>query len=454
MPPAPSQWGLRVRSALLVVVILTIALGAATLALTLVLYRSLVSASDDLATARLRQIAYQLQLDAPDDLDNGGLVPDSQITAIQILDANAAVVASSPGSPARPMVTELPAPDSVRHGLRPEVGCIDDVRISTLTTTSPLSGTHTVVVALDQEELENTIELVAVLVGIGAPFIVALAAASTYALVSRSLGSVERIRTRVAAISIADLTDRVPVPRQRDEIAALAHTMNDMLTRIQNGHDAQRRFVGDASHELRSPLTTITAALELGHARPELLDADLIAETLLPEAERMRRLTQDLLLLARADEHDLRIHPVDTDLDDILTTEIRRLRGHTTLTVTTAVQPVRISGDPDQIQRVVLNLLDNAARYADSTVEVRLARDDGTARLEIGDDGPGIPDDERERVFDRFYRIQHDRSRHTGGTGLGLAIVAEIVTAHHGSVHIERSSAGGALVVIELPASE
>lgn len=272
---------------------------------------------------------------------------------MQILDRKAELIAGSSGSTALPLITDLPPPGAVHHGLRPAGGPADDIRVSAVTTDGPLGGPYTIVVAIDQDELEETIELVGVLVGIGAPFIVALAAASTYIMIGRSLRSVERIRTRVASMSSADLSSRVPVPRQRDEIASLAITMNDMLARLQASRDAQQRFISDASHELRSPLATITAALELGHTRPELLDDALIADTLLPEAERMKRFTEDLLLLARADEHGLVTRPVDVDLDDIVGFNVRRLRTRSELLVTTAIEPARISGDADQIHRVV-----------------------------------------------------------------------------------------------------
>ncbi len=154
--------------------------------------------------------------------------------------------------------------------------------------------------------MEATVATVGGLLALGGPVIALVAAVATYTLVRRSLRSVEHIRTQVAAISSSDLGERIPVPTPpRDEISALARTMNDMLTRIDAGHTAQRRFVADASHELRNPLATLTLALELADARPELLDDELVRETLLPEVTRMHLLVDDLLLLARADEHGL-----------------------------------------------------------------------------------------------------------------------------------------------------
>ncbi|WP_433204127.1 HAMP domain-containing sensor histidine kinase [Nocardia sp. CA-107356] len=448
----PARWGLRVRSALIVAVVITAGLAIAALSLTYVLYRSLITASDDAATDRIRQVTVQLAIDTPADLDRSALATDNRVSIVQIIDQTGRVVQSSTDSPDRPIIVDRPAPGSIAHDL-PTTTRADEGRVSAATVDGR-GGRYTIVVATNQEEVERTIKLVAALVAFATPFIVALAALATYALVGRSLRSVERIRTRVAAITSADLTDRVPVPPQRDEIAALAETMNDMLARIEAGHNAQRRFISDASHELRSPLTTITAALELGRAQPAILDAAMLDDTLLPEAQRMRQLIDDLLLLARADENALTRRHTDIDLDDILTAEVARTRTTTALAIDLAVEPARITGDPAQISRAVRNLLDNATRYAASTITVRLRRDDRNAHIEIADDGPGIAASDRARIFDRFYRPQQDRGRGTGGSGLGLAIVAEIIAAHHGTVRIDHNTPTGAIAIIELPSTD
>lgn len=448
----PARWGLRVRSALIVAVVMTAGLAVAAVSLTYVLYRSLIVASDDAATDCIRQVTVQLALDTPADLDRSALATDNRVSIVQIIDQTGHVVQSSTDSPTHPITDDRPNPGTIAHHLATTTRA-DEGRVSAATV-GGRDGQYTIVVAANQEEVESTIKLVAVLVALATPFIVALAALATYALVGRSLRSVERIRTRVAAITSADLTDRVPVPPQNDEIAALAMTMNDMLARIEAGHNAQRRFISDASHELRSPLTTITAALELGRAQPAILDAAMFDDTLLPEAQRMRQLIDDLLLLARADENALTHRHTDIDLDDILTTEVARTRTTTALTIDVAVEPARITGDPAQIARAVRNLLDNATRYAATTITVRLRNNDRYAHIEITDDGPGIAPSDLARIFDRFYRPQQDRGRGTGGSGLGLAIVAEIITAHHGTVRIDKKLPTGAKAIIELPRTD
>ncbi len=444
----PRRWGLRVRSALIAAVVVTVGLGIATLSLTYVLYRSLLSASNDAATDRISAVTSQLALDTPVELDRSALATDSRIAIVQIIDQTGNVVQSSTNSPAEPITTIHPAPGVVAHDL-PATRGAGETRVSAATVDG-LGGRYTIAIATNQEEIEETIKLVAILVALATPFIAGLAATATYSLIGRSLRSVERIRTRVAAITSADLADRVPVPEQNDEIAALARTMNDMLTRIETGHNTQRRFISDASHELRSPLTTITAALELGRNHPTTLTADLVDDTLLPEAHRMRHLIDDLLLLARADENALSHHRVEVDLDDLIAAEATRL-ATSPLTIDTTTEPARTTGDPNQLTRAIRNLLDNATRYAATTVNINLQRHTDHAHIEIADDGPGIDPQDRQHVFDRFYRPQHDRGRDTGGFGLGLAIVAEIITVHHGTVRIDQNTPTGAKVIIDLP---
>jgi signal transduction histidine kinase len=232
--------------------------------------------------------------------------------------------------------------------------------------------------------------------------------------VSRSMRSVDAIRTRVAEISTSDLTERVPVPEKRDEISALALTMNEMLARIAAGHSAQQRFVGDASHELRSPLTTIISALEVAVAHPELLNGELATSTLIPEAHRMQALVDDLLLLARADERGLTMAHDDVDMDDLIGAGTQRLSRQTFLAVRADVTPIRIVGDSVRLSGMLRNLLDNAARHATSDVSVAADACGEHAVLTVDDDGPGIAPADRERVFGRFVRLDTNRSRRAG----------------------------------------
>ncbi|MEP6560212.1 MAG: ATP-binding protein, partial [Nakamurella sp.] len=353
---------------------------------------------------------------------------------------------TTPLSAVRPLADE-----QVQVGVIDAPGEVGSYRL-TAQGVSGSQGDFTVLVAAVQDPIDATVAKVAVLLAVGLPVIVLIVGAATYTLVGRSLRPVERIRAGVASISTSDLAERVPVPESRDEIAQLAETMNSMLTRLEAGHLAQQRFVGDASHELRSPLATLTAGLELGRTHPELLDRALISETMLPEAQRMQALVDDLLLLARVDEQGLPLRVTEVDLDDLLEREAARVRTMEGITLRAEIHPVRVHGDAAQLARALRNLVDNAVRHARATVLIGCSiLDDTAAMVVIGDDGPGIADADRVRVFERFVRLDADRGRSTGGSGLGLAIVAEILAAHGGAVEIGDSPAGGAQFTVILP---
>jgi signal transduction histidine kinase len=241
------------------------------------------------------------------------------------------------------------------------------------------------------------------------------------------------------------------VPDRRDEISALAVTMNEMLSRLQAGHQAQQRFLGDASHELRSPLTTIISGLEVARAHPELLDAELATNTLLPEAHRMRLLIDDLLVLLRADEHSLMLRKEPVALEELAEVEARRARRSVGCTIHTDISPACLIGDSAALSRVIRNLVDNAVRHAKSRIDIETGSRDGIATISVSDDGPGIAPAERSRVFERFVRLDSDRARSSGGSGLGLAIVAELVAAHGGTVSILDRPGGGTTVNVKLP---
>jgi signal transduction histidine kinase len=290
------------------------------------------------------------------------------------------------------------------------------------------------------------------LLAFGLPLLALLAGLLAWLAVSFALRPVEAIRREVEAIGGEDLHRRVPDPPVEDEIGRLAHTMNAMLARLEVATDRQRRFVADASHELRSPLTGIRTELEVNLAHPEHVDWSAVGQEILDDTIRLQHLVDDLLLLAAADAAPEASRREPVDLDEIVLAETRRLRNRTTVSIDTgAVSGAQVDGNAEQLSRVVRNLLDNAARYAESRVTVTLAEDAGDAVLTVADDGAGVPDDERERIFERFARHDSDRSRSAGGTGLGLAISREIVTAHGGTIALEPGP--GAQFTIRLPVS-
>ncbi len=254
------------------------------------------------------------------------------------------------------------------------------------------------------------------------------------------------------AIGAEDLHRRVPEPTTADEIGRLARTMNAMLARLEDSTDRQQRFVADASHELRSPLTGIRAQLEVDLAHPERADWEATERDVLDDAIRLQRLVDDLLALATADASALdESHRAPVDLDEIVLTEARRLRSRTTHHVDTAgVSGAQVEANADQLVRAVRNLLDNAARHARSTVTVTLPRDRVRRRDDRRRRRPGHPGRaSASSVFERFTRLDDARTRDRGGTGLGLAITREVVTAHGGTISITNTP--GACFTVVLP---
>ncbi len=451
MPRRPWNWGISARSAFVSATVVFVALAVSGAALAAVLYKSMVSGIDTAAATRVADIALALDSVGIERLDQNLLATDERIVAVQIISSDGTVMRKSGSAPDEPLIPLDEIGEGIRIGIPEHPSPYGSIRFSAQTVDDGPRGRYVVLVGEGSEEIASTVRTALIAVAVTAPIVIAVAASATYLLVRRSMRSVDEIRSRVADISTSDLSERVPVPSSRDEIAALADTMNEMLARIEAGHAAQRRFVGDASHELRSPLATIISALEVAVAHPEVLDKELAAGTLIPEAHRMQALVDDLLLLARADERGLAINPEDVDLDDLAAEAAQRLRRETSLDVRTELAPTRLVGDSAALSRALRNLLDNAARHASSRVDVEVASRDGEAVVSIADDGPGIPAADRDRVFDRFVRLDPDRSRSGGGAGLGLAIVREIVAAHNGTVTIGDRPGGGTAITIQVP---
>jgi signal transduction histidine kinase len=279
---------------------------------------------------------------------------------------------------------------------------------------------------------------------VGVPTVVAALAAVTSLLVGRSLRPVERIRAEVAEISTGEPARRVPVPATGDEIQRLGDTMNQMLERLADGHRREREFVGDVSHELLSPLASLRTQLEVAAATPDTTEWPELVRDLGDEVLGMERLVQDLLFLAREDAGAAPV-PIDlVDLDDLVLQEVRRLRPPAGITVDTSdVSAAPVRGVPDDLGRLVRNLLENAAKHARSRVTAGLRLADGRAVLTVADDGPGIPSDLRERVFERFVRGGSARERRDGaGAGLGLPIARAIAVRHGGTLEPDETASG------------
>jgi signal transduction histidine kinase len=300
-------------------------------------------------------------------------------------------------------------------------------------------------------EVDDTINSITDALLIGFPALVLLVGLLTWYFAGRALRPVEAIRSQAASITETTIHRRVPVPATNDEVARLAVTMNEMLDRLEDAAARQRRFVSDASHELRSPVASIRTQLEVALRRPNRDDWAVIAERVLAEDERLEQAVADLVELARLDEADDTSDFVEVDLDEIVFEECARERA--VPIDTTRVSGGRVLGRRDALARVVRNLIDNAARHAETIVKVSLIDDDDTVELVVADDGPGIPPEDRERVFERFTRLDEGRARDAGGMGLGLAVVRSTVERHHGTVQIDDNAPHGARFVVRLPAA-
>ncbi len=435
---------LRTTAAAVVVVAVVLLLGA--VALVALVRGSLRDGLAASAEERASVLADQVESsglptpdpDEADDLDN---LDDPDDLLWQVVTADGEVVAAS-----QPLGRSLPVEEddvTLRGADHDYLVVTEDVE---------LDGEELhVVVATSLEDVADSTEALLTPLAVGLPLVLLLVGGTTWAVATRALAPVERIRREVELITGDRLDRRVPEPRSRDEVHRLARTMNQMLTRLQESRDRQRQFVADASHELRSPLAGIRQTAEVARAHPGALPEGELADAVLEESTRMQRLVEQLLLLARTDDGSQPRERREVDLDDLALAEARRQRRAGLVVDTAGVAAGRVVGDEVALGQVVRNLLDNAARHARSTVVVAVREAEDAVELVVEDDGPGIPEDDRQRVFERFVRLDEARARDAGGSGLGLAIVRELASAHGGTVRADRGVLGGARVTVRLP---
>ncbi|MGH8867686.1 MAG: ATP-binding protein, partial [Actinomycetes bacterium] len=448
------------RTTLLATAVVALALLVGATALLLVLQRSLARSGDDASRARVQDLAA---------LASAGVLPPllrvpAEDDVAQAVGGGGEVVAASASlRGVGPLVPDAPTGEprattveGVPDGAEREAYRVWSVRADTP------EGPVTVSVGRSLETVRDTLATVQVLLALGLPPLLGLLAYTTWVVVGRALRPVESIRAEVADVTGRALDRRVPVPPADDEVGRLARTMNAMLDRLEEASARQRRFVADASHELQGPLASLRAQLEVALAHPEATDWPATARALLADGARLERLVRDLLLLAREDEAPAPLAPVLVDLDDVVLEEAARVRTTAPVPVLThEVSAAPVRGEREALARLVRNLLDNATRHAASTVRVGLAVQDGTAILTVADDGLGVPASDRDRIFDRFVRLEDARSRGgsvpaasspgAGGTGLGLALVRAVADRHGGSVRVE-DAAPGARFVVHVPA--
>lgn len=439
---------IRVRTTGAAVFAVGVTLVAASIAMVVQLEESVRGNVETSAVARAETVAHRLEAgEEPSSLT----ALDEDEEYVQILADDGRVVAASANvSDTEPLVRLAPYETRTLD----EVPFEDGAFLAVAEDAVDSSGLLTVVVGRSLEVVQETRGTVVGLLAVGVPLLLLVVGIVTWRVVGRALAPVDAIRAEVEAISSRELHRRVPQPTGKDEIARLASTMNGMLTRLEKARLRERRFVSDASHELRSPVAAIRQHAEVAQSYPDGTSTQELAEVVLEEDARLQRIVEDLLLLTRVDEGTLPLESSPVDVDDLLFDDVKRLRASTGLRVDgSGVSAGRVVGDREQLERMIRNLTDNAARHASREVRLALREDDGHVVLEVDDDGPGVPEEMREAVFERFTRLDDARDRQNGGAGLGLSIVSEIARAHGGSVAVTDAPIGGARFTVTLPSA-
>lgn len=374
-----------------------------------------------------------------------------EVGQVQVVDASGHVVAVTPGlaGTTRLDVIDAPATGQERTATvdGSAIGGVSGQEYRMVARTVPSAvGPLTIyaVTSLDTSHRAERYLRNSLLIGL--PLLVALAAWLISRVVARALAPVDAMRAEVDRIEAADLSGRVQAGSSDDEIANLGLTLNRMLDRLEEASSRQQLFAAAASHELRSPLSTLRTELEVGLAYPDRAEWTKVAEDSLIEVARLEELTRDLRLLTRSRSmHASATAPID--LSDLLAAEVALRRPRRAISYSTELEPVSILADPDAVVRVVRNLFDNAERHATSEIRVAVSGDENGATLSVMNDGPPIPDSERERIFEPFMRLDEARSLDIGGSGLGLAIARSIMTALDGSIVAVPVEAGAVFVV-------
>ena len=386
---------------------------------------------------------------------------------VQVVDTRGRVRSASVGSD-RAVPLLLPSQLAEAHDRRPRF--LDGARVGQHAPlrviawpAGPPGDPVTVIAAVSFASVADSIHIVTVALTVGVPLLLALLVGIAWITVGRTLQPVGELRRGAERITGTDGSRRLPLPAAHDEIRRLTETLNRMLDRLEDAGNRQRAFVADAAHELRNPLGSMQAQLEVALHHPDQASWRQVAGNVLQDTLRLGRMAEDLLVLARLDDQ----HSVlQTDARAVDLGEVARevasslpLPEHTVALRLEVAGDVRVHGDPAALCRVVRNLLDNALRHAASQVELSVHAEGAVAVLTVADDGPGVAPADREWVFERYTRLDDARSRDAGGAGLGLAIVREIVRAHRGEVTVEDAattdadqSGRGAKFVVWLPA--
>lgn len=446
-------WGVRRRAVAVAASLTAVALLAGGLLILIFLQRGVISS----AAVSARALSQELAASYRDQPIRSGTLPRSPVSystaTVQIVDSQLRVVASSQFPvEGTSYVKSVPAVGvSVVSSPTTWLALVDVDDVITAATGFRSGDEHyAVVVATSVAVQLDTVATVGIYLLVATPLLVWLVGWGTSRVVAGALEPVSRISAQVENITRDRLADRVDVPDTDDEIASLAQTMNAMLDRLDRADRVQRRFVADASHELRSPIASIGAAIEVINDEGPQAWSELGA-MIASENDRLTTLVDNLLALAKAEDGDRRLELRACDLDDLIEQELAVGRADRELTVTAQLDPVQIRCDVARVRQALRNLLDNARRFARTGIEVRCRREGDEAVIEVVNDGPPVPEDARERIFDRFVRLDDDRGRGAGGAGLGLAIVREHARAHGGGVQATADGDGRCVFRMRLP---
>ncbi|MFD9958072.1 ATP-binding protein [Amycolatopsis sp. NPDC058986] len=449
--------GVRMRTTAVAVFVLALAMVVAGVLVVLLLENSLDRNVTESARSTGLQVARQLAKVGAAGLSDTGVAATGDAEAVtQVLDARGRPATSDPAIADHPPITDArPAPgqEIVETRSLDIHGDVSSYRTVSRLVNGP-GGPYTVISARSLVPVTEASTRLTLLLALIALPLLGISGLAVYRSVGSALVPVERMRRTVAEVSTRDLSARVALPPGSDEVHRLAATLNSMLDRLASAQAAQRRFVADASHELRSPLSTISAALDVSSRHPESMGTDELVPVISRETARLRELVDDLLMLARTDDATDRPSRTEVDMDDIVRAEAERVRGESTLEIEVRAWPAKVHGSEAQLRRAVRNLVDNAREHAKERIRVSSSVLDDRTVIEVGDDGPGVAPADRERIFERFVRLDASRQRYHGGTGLGLSIVAGIAARHGGRAYYAdevEPNYPGAHFRIELP---
>ena len=447
--PLRTRIGLRVRIAAVACATVGVALTIGAMLLVATLRGRLDNAATTAANLRARDISALAEAGA---LPRQLALPGEETAFVQVIDQGGSVVASTENIAGEPAISTARPTGTNALELTIPIPPLDQRSMRVIVINAHTdAGTLTVYAGENLDSADRTTSAIVTVLVVGLPMLVLIVAAVTWWAVGRTLRPVRDITSTMADITTSDLHRRVEIPSARDEIGQLATTVNATLARLDISVEQQRRFVADASHELRGPLAALRADLEISLTHPERTTWQNVARDTLGDVDRLQDLTDDLLVLARIDDELPRPHgPVD--LTVIVADALQGVRRRDIQVTTLGLDsPGIIDGDEFQLQRMVRNLVHNAQEHAISEINIAVRTTKGRVRLTVADDGPGIPSADRHQVFERFVRLDTARTRDSGGTGLGLAIVHEVVTNHHGTITITDTQPHGATFTVDLP---